>query len=106
MKQQRSVKNELPLSVTISYVLQDMLLLVLVGTFLSVPLLMCICWQRKKKFIFSETWGFMPEAVALAAQMPQAAPTCSTGLCIPAEAAAAAGTVKGRDSLNHSSPSS
>lgn len=48
MKQQRSVKNELPLSVTISYVLQDMLLLVLVGTFLSVPLLTCICWQRKK----------------------------------------------------------
>jgi len=61
---------------------------------------------REKKFIFSETWGFMPEAVALAAQMPQAAPTCSTGLCIPAEAAAAAGTAKGRDSLNHSSPSS
>lgn len=48
----------------------------------------------------------MPEAVALAAQMPQAAPTCSTGLCIPAEAAAAAGTAKGQDSLNHSSPSS
>lgn len=50
----------------------------------------------EKKFIFSETWRLMPKALALAAQIPQAAPTCSSDLFIPAEAARAAEQPKDR----------